>query len=299
MTRKKFSGIIPPVVTVFDEKGCIDHRSNKKVADFLISKGVHGLAYLGTSGEFASMTLEEKKDLIKTMVNHIQGKVPILAGVGSTSLKETKELIGFCEEVGVDGLLVINPYFSKYPENNIYEYFSSIASSTSLPIVLYNFPDLTGQAISVTLAKKLVSTYSNIVGIKESLNDIADIREMLTIKEIKPDFAVFCAYEYHMLATFILGVDGSINATANCMPEYSAQLYEAVQTQNWEEAIKFHKKVCDAMNLYALSNPLFLAIKEGVYQRVLGQTKQERLPSLGLSQEKKELVKKILEEAMV
>ena len=110
-------GVFPPVVTIFKKNGAIDLEGNKKQADFLIEKGVDGLAYLGTSGEFFSLSLEEKKKYMKEMIEYINGRVKILVGVGSTNKNEVSEFIAFLEKYKIDGILLVNPYFVQYDEN--------------------------------------------------------------------------------------------------------------------------------------------------------------------------------------
>lgn len=108
----KLNGVCPPVITLFDAEGNLDLSANRKQADFLISKGVDGLSYLGTSGEFSVLTLEEKKELIFDMIQYVDHRVKVIVGIGDTSQKNTLELLKFSEEKGADGILLINPYFS-------------------------------------------------------------------------------------------------------------------------------------------------------------------------------------------
>ena len=179
---KKLCGVNPPVITIFDEHYKIDLDASRKQADFLISKGVDGLAYLGTSGEFSIMTVEEKKAFIKEMVRYVNGRCNVIAGVGDTCLDNTMELLRFVEDAGVDGVLLVNPYFSVYSTEMVEAYFSYVASHTSLPIIIYNFPDLTGYNFNVDVVKTLVRANPNIVGIKDT---IADFNHVLSMQKVK------------------------------------------------------------------------------------------------------------------
>ena len=111
---KRLCGVNPPVITIFDEHHKVDIEASKRQADFLISKGVDGLAYLGTSGEFSIMTVEEKKNFINEMIKYVNGRVNVIVGVGDTCLENTMDLLKFVEQAGADGVLLINPYFSVY-----------------------------------------------------------------------------------------------------------------------------------------------------------------------------------------
>ena len=108
---KKLCGVNPPVITIFDGNNKIDIEASKRQADFLISQGVDGLAYLGTSGEFSIMTVEEKKYFIRQMIEHVNGRVNVIVGVGDTCLENTMELLKYVEGAGADGVLLVNPYF--------------------------------------------------------------------------------------------------------------------------------------------------------------------------------------------
>lgn len=290
----KICGVCPPVITIFDKDGKIDMAANKKHADFLIEKGVDGLAYLGTTGEFTSLTLNEKKEFIKEMVHYVNRRVKVIIGVGDTCEKNTLELLSFVEELGVDAALLINPYFSVYDESMVEAYFDSIVRRTQLPIIIYNFPALTGFNFSVELVKRLVTKHKNICGIKETIQDLSHIINMIEIREINPNFTVFCAYEVQALGVLANGVDGFINATANFAPEFTVGTYDAFKKKNYEKAIEFHQKLCYATEMYNFSTPLFLACKQAVYNRIIGYDAGERLPIVSMSSHNKKEVSRIL-----
>lgn len=279
---KKLCGVNPPVITIFDDNYKIDIEASKRQADFLISKGVDGLAYLGTSGEFSIMTVEEKKNFLKEMIRYVNGRVNVIAGVGDTCLDNTMELLKFVEDAGADGVLLVNPYFSVYSTEMVEAYYNYVASHTSLPIIIYNFPDLTGYDFSADVVCKLVKNNPNIVGIKDTTPDFNHILSMQKVKKINPDFSVFAAYENQALGILAMGIDGFINATANFAPEYTVNTYQSAKRGDFNESAKWFRKMVDAMDIYKYSSPLFLACKQAMYYRVLHQDGHERLPGLPL-----------------
>ena len=287
---KRLCGVNPPVITIFDENYKVDIEASKKQADFLISKGVDGLAYLGTSGEFSIMTIEEKKQFIKEMIAYVNKRVNVIVGVGDTCLSNTMEFLEFVEEAGADGVLLINPYFSVYSTEEVKAYFSYVASRTTLPIIIYNFPDLTGYCFNADVVCDLVRENANIVGIKDTIGDFNHVLSMQKVKEVNPEFSVFSAYENQALGLLSCGVDGFINATANFAPEYTVQTYKTAKRGDFNEAAVWFKKMVEAMDIYAYSTPLFLACKQAMYYRVLNQDGHERLPGLPLNPEAKGLV---------
>ena len=284
---KKLCGVNPPVITIFDENYKIDLEASKKQADFLIEKGVDGLAYLGTSGEFSIMTVQEKKDFIREMTRYVAGRVNVIVGVGDTCLDNTLELLQYVESVGVDGVLLINPYFSVYSTEMVEAYFKYVASHTSLPIIIYNFPDLTGYCFNADVVCDLVKANPNIVGIKDTIADFNHLLSMRKVKEINPDFSVFCAYENQAMGLLACGIDGFINATANFAPEYTVNTYQAAKRGDFNEAAAWFRKMVDAMDIYSYSTPLFLACKQAMYYRVLEHDGHERLPGMPLDAEMK------------
>ncbi|MDO4518819.1 MAG: dihydrodipicolinate synthase family protein [Eubacteriales bacterium] len=284
---KRLCGVNPPVITIFDENYKVDIEASKKQADFLISKGVDGLAYLGTSGEFSIMTVEEKKKYIKEMIQYVNGRVNVIVGVGDTCLDNTMDLLKFVESAGADGVLLINPYFSVYSTEEVKAYFGYVASHTSLPIIIYNFPDLTGYCFNADVVCDLVRANKNIVGIKDTIGDFNHVLSMQKAKEINPDFAVFSAYENQAMGILACGVDGFINATANFAPEYTVNTYQAAIRGDFNEAAVWFRKMVNAMDIYSFSTPLFLACKQAMYYRVLNQDGYERLPALSLDAQAK------------
>lgn len=284
---KKLCGVNPPVITIFDDKCKIDIEASKRQADFLIANGVDGLAYLGTSGEFSIMTVEEKKSFIKEMIRHVNGRVNVIVGVGDTCLENTMELLKYVETAGADGVLLINPYFSVYSSEMVEAYFGYVASHTSLPIIIYNFPDLTGYCFDPHVVCKLVKDNPNIVGIKDTINDFNHVLAMQKVKEVNPDFSVFSAYENQAMGLLVCGVDGFINATANFAPEFTVNAYQAAKRGDYNEAAVWFQKMVHAMDIYDYSSPLFLACKQAMYYRVLNKDGHERLPALSLDAQAK------------
>ena len=291
---KKLKGLIPPAITVFDERGMVDYESMKKHADFMIEGGVDGIAYLGTSGEFAVMTQEQKKELIRIMVPYIRERVQAVVGIGDTCLTNTLELAKEAEIVGADGVLAVVPYFSIYAEENVEIYYKKLSEEIKLPIIIYNFPALTGFDMTPELVSRLAKTCKNIVGIKDTVPQTEHLKEMLLIKKSRQEFSVFCAYESQALEMAELGVDGFINATANFAPQYTAQLLKAVKEKNTHSMENAYLKMKKASEVYQYATPLLLAVKEAVYQKVLEKRGFEILPGISIKETYREKIKSIL-----
>lgn len=287
-------GVFPPVITVFKKDGSIDLQATKKHMDYLINSGVNGLAYFGTTGEFFSLSLKEKKEYIDEILKYNNKRTKILVGVGSTNKDEVMEFIEYLKGKDIAAILLINPYFSIYDETEVEAYYNYVAQNTNLKIIIYNFPQLTGFNFPVSLVEKLVKNNTNIVGIKDTVTDQTHLIDMLNIKELKEDFIVYCAFESQSLGALASGAEGFINATANFIPEVTVGLWKAYKEKNFEQCCMYYRKMCQAMEIYKLSTPLLLACKKAVYENILGYDGYEKLPALPLDNKKIEKLKSIL-----
>lgn len=295
-----FKGIIPPVSTIFTQTGELDTVGMEKLIDFIIDGGVHGLFFGGTGGEFSQMNVEQRKELAEFAVKYVDGRLPVLLGTGSTSTEEAIELSKHAEKIGADGIVVINPYFWNLSEEFLFEYFSDIAKSIDLPMILYNFPALTGQDITPELTLRLVDTHVNIVGIKETIDEASHYREMiLTVKDKHPNFSVLVGFDDHLLNTLSLGGDGLIPASANFIPQFTVDLYEAFIQGEYKKAIKLHKTVAHIPLFYKITTPFVGVAKQAMNFIGLNVSTHVLPPTKNLNEHQVNEVKKLLEDLNV
>ncbi len=277
--RMSFHGIIPPVVTLFDEAGNLDLELNRRYLDKLISQNIHGILLMGSSGEFSSLSIEERKLYVREMIKHIRGRVKVMVGVGHTALKEVLELTAYAEELGADGVLVVSPYYWKLTDEQLYRFYSTVASHTELHVFIYNIPQLTGQNLPVELIVNLAKKHSNISGIKETVGDFGHIRQVIKeVKKVRPDFLVFSAFDEHMLPAQMIGTAGSINGSAVFAPEISVDLYEAYQKGDLAEAQRNHRLISKLMDVYSYCPTFFTTMKEAVHMRWFDTAAGHRVP---------------------
>jgi len=287
---KDLRGVYPPAVTFFDAQGNPDLDAAKKHTDYLIDAGVDGIAYFGTSGEFFALSLQEKKEYLETMIRHVDGRVNVLAGVGDTSIVNTLDLLAFAEQAGADGALIVNPYYCVFEEAMVEAYYSKLAESTKLPIVIYNFPGLTGFNFPPELVERLALKHRNIVGIKETIGDAAHVQKMIDIRKKREDFIVYCAFENQAIGALLGGARGFINGSANFAPEYVVGIWRTFRDGDLAAAAEYHKKLTACMDFYTFATPLYMSLKQAVYTRVLGRNCGERLPALPLPPETRRIV---------
>lgn len=294
----KFSGIIPPVPTVFKDDGSFDMAGMALVIDHLVNSGVDGMFFLGTGGEFSQMSHEERLTVAEFVVRYTAGRVPVLIGTGSTNTREAVALSRHAQSIGASGVVAINPYYWKVTEENLLGYFSAIANAVELPVLLYNFPALTGQDLYPAFVKRLVDAHPNIVGLKDTIDSVAHLRDMVDIvKGAHPDFSVFCGYDDHLLNTLLLGGDGAISASANFAPNVSTGIYRAVKQGDLPMATALHRTILQLPRIYKVDVPFVGVVKEAMKACGLPISSYSLPPAAPLSEEKITMVRRVLTDA--
>ena len=292
--KTKFHGIIPPIPSVLYENGKIDETGMRNLIDFLIESKVDGLFFNGSGGEFSQMSINLRRQMARFGVNYVNGRIPVLIGTGSASTEETIALSLHAKEIGADGVVIVNPYYWKLSEESLYQHYCQIADAVDLPILLYNFPTLTGQDLTPELVYNLAKEYPHIVGIKETVEDIGHTREIiLKVKSERPDFAVFSGYDDQLLNTLCTGGDGSIPLTASFAPELFVGIYQAFKAGNYEKAIQLHRKLTPLLSLYKLDSPFVNVAKETIKLRGIDISTEVLAPLRPLNEEKKQELERL------
>ncbi len=300
MTRQmKFSGIIPPVPTIFTDEGKLDTEGMALVIDHLVGAGVDGMFFLGTGGEFSQMSYDERVAVAEFVVRYTDGRVPVLIGTGSTNTREAVALSQHAQSIGASGVVAINPYYWKVTEENLFGYFSTIAKSVDLAVLLYNFPALTGQDLYPAFVKRLVDAHSNIVGLKDTIDSVAHLRDMVdVVKSAHPDFSVFCGFDDHLLNTLLLGGDGAISASANFAPDISIGIYRAVKEGDLAKAGELHRTILKLPRIYKVDVPFVGVVKEAMKACGIDVSCHSLPPAAAkLSEEKVAVVRNVLTDA--
>ncbi len=259
-----FEGSGVALVTPFDKEGKVNFLMLKKLIEFQIAGGTRALIVLGTTGEASSVTEDERSEIIRFCVRETGGRIPVIVGAGSNSTEIAKLRAVEAEFLGADGLLVVTPYYNKCNQEGLIAHYKAIASSTKLPIILYNVPSRTGVNILPDTVRKLAEE-QNIVGIKEASGNIAQIEQM--IRTLPPDFPVYSGDDSLTLPLMTLGARGVISVTANCYPDLVSDLCDFALDNDYVHA----KAVND--RLYKVNKGLFLDVNPicvKAYMNILG-----------------------------
>jgi len=284
-------GIIPPMITPFDQNEQVDYDALKKMVNYLISEGVHGLFPLGSTGESYALSFEQKKAIIETVLETTNQRVPVYAGTGAITTKESIQLTQMAAELGVDAGSVITPYFISPNEEELYHHFQQIASSTDLPIILYNNPGRTGIDLSINLIVRL-SQIDNIIGIKDSSGDMTKAAEI--IRCTKDDgFAVLAGRDTLIYGFLAYGGKGAVAATANIVPRLVVAIYELFQKGDYQASLEAQFKLAPLRTAFRLGSfPVIM--KEGLKLRGIDVGNTLR-PIEPISPEAKEELRQIIE----
>ncbi len=254
MDLQKLTGSIVALVTPFNEDGSIDYASLDKILEFQVTNGTDGILVLGTSGESATMTDAEDIAVAKFAVEHVGGAVPIFGGAGSNCTRESYNKSLELEKVGVDGLLVITPYYNKSNKEGIYQHFKTVLDAIDVPAILYNVPSRTGCSISVKNLERL-SKHPRALAIKEASGSIGYATEIAHC--LGPDFGMFSGNDDMVLPLMSLGARGVISVWANVMPKEVHEMCKNYLAGNIEEARKTQLACLDLIHaLFCEVNPI-------------------------------------------
>ena len=246
-------GIITPVLTALDEQENFSEENYKKFIDHLIRSGVHGIFSLGTNGEFYAFNAEEKLKIIRAAVEAVDGRVPVYAGTGCVTTKETVELSKEVEAMGgIDSLSVISPYFTAIKQDDLYRHYKAVATAVKLPVLLYNIPARTGNNIDYKTVAKLAQ-FDNVIGIKDSSGNFDNTLKY--IENTNPRLSVLAGSDSLILWTLKAGGDGAISGCSNVFPELMASIYNYFKAGDFEKANEAQKKIRPFRNVMQMGNP--------------------------------------------
>lgn len=248
-----FGQIVTAMVTPFNEHGDIDFEATRNLIEYLIANGTDSLVVSGTTGESPTLTTEEKVQLFKFVVKVINGRVPVIAGTGSNNTRESVELTRLAEDIGVDGVMLVAPYYNKPCQEGMFQHFQTIAAATSLPVMLYNVPGRTMSNIAVDTVVRL-ATIPNIVAIKEASGDLDAMAEI--IEQTPTDFSLYSGDDGLTIPVLSIGGVGVVSVAAHIIGNEMQTMIKNFKMGNIKEAASDHRRLLPVMNaLFAAPNP--------------------------------------------
>lgn len=239
--KAKPHGVLPAIITPLDENGEIIEASLRKLIEYTVGNGVHGLFIIGTTGEFYGLTLDQKRELTRITLDQNKGRVPVYAGVGGVTTKECLDTVNMLNDFDLAGISVITPYFISPNYKELKQHFLDIAIASKHPVLLYNNLDRTKVTIPANMVEEL-SKEENIIGIKDSSGDMTLLAEYIRLTKDR-DFSVFVGRDSMILANMVYGGVGAVAATANIAPRLVVDIYESCLKGDYVKAKELQAKL--------------------------------------------------------
>jgi 4-hydroxy-tetrahydrodipicolinate synthase len=261
-----FSGSIPALVTPFRD-GKVDEDAFRSFVDWQIEQGSSALVPCGTTGESATMTIEEHNRVVQICVEQARGRVPVIAGAGSNDTQIALEHMFAAQAAGATAALVVAPYYNKPSQEGLYQHYAYLASRCDLPIILYNIPGRSIVDIGVPVMYRLVEEYPSIVGIKDATGNLGRV----TAQRLAcgPDWCQLSGNDETALAFNAMGGRGCISVTANIAPRLCADFQNATLEGRWDDALKLQDR------LYPLHDALFTDCSPGPVKYALSRIRND------------------------
>ena len=255
MKKPYFGRLLTAMVTPFNADGSVNYAAGADFADWLLANGSDGLVVEGSTGEAATMDMDEKIKFMQTIVARVNGRAKIVAGAGTNCTASTIDLVKKMEACGVDGVLVVGPYYNKPTQEGYYQHFAAVAKATKLPIIVYNVPGRTGGNIAPETVARLAADFINIVAIKEAAGNVAQTAELYRV--LPEDFSIYSGDDGLILPFMSVGACGLISVLANVNGNLLQQLMQAYSEGRVKDAADLNKVMVPlAKAMFIESNPI-------------------------------------------
>lgn len=255
MKNPYFGRLLTAMVTPFNADGSVNYEKAADLAEWLINNGSDGLVVAGSTGEAATMSAEEKLELFRVVVNRINKRVPVIAGTGSNNTADSVKMTKMAEAMGVDGVLIVGPYYNKPTQEGFYQHFAAVAQSTGLPVIVYNVPGRTASNISPAIVARLAADFENIVAIKEAASNVAQVAELYSV--LPEDFTIYSGDDGLILPFMSVGATGLISVLSNIGGGILQDVMQAYEDGRVREAAKLNAGMVPLANaMFIETNPI-------------------------------------------
>ncbi|MGI2328086.1 4-hydroxy-tetrahydrodipicolinate synthase [Planococcus sp. YIM B11945] len=284
-----FGRVITAMATPFDANENIDFSATKILIEHLIANGTDGFVVAGTTGESPTLSTEEKVELFKFVVEAVNGRIPVIAGTGSNNTRASIALTKQAEEAGVDGVMLVAPYYNKPSQEGLYQHFQAIAEATSLPVMLYNIPGRSVVNMSVDLIVRL-SSIPNIVSVKEASGDLGAMAEI--IERTPETFSLYSGDDGLTLPVLAIGGIGIVSVASHIIGNEMQAMIARFNEGQTVQAAALHRSLLPVMDaLFAAPNPVPVKTALNLTGVNVGGV---RLPMVPLTPSQTELLRQVL-----
>lgn len=287
----KIEGVFPVLITPMLNEKEIDWEGFKNNIEHFINEGVGGIAINGSTGEFVSLTKEERFRAVEVAVEQVRGRVTLIVGTAAETTADAIEFTQQAEKAGANAALLINSYYAHPKEDEIYEHFKVVAESVKFPVMIYNNPFTSGVNISVATILRVGRDVENITHVKESSGEIRNVRDIS--RQGKGFIKTFCGADDMVLESFLVGATGWISVAGNIAPRLAMELYENVKKGDLEAAWKIYDRLLPLCNFLEGSGKYVQIVKRAMDLQGLAGGPSRR-PRLGLNEEEEAKLKELL-----
>jgi len=242
----KFTGTGVAIVTPFRNDDSVDFKTLTKLVNFQIENNVNYIVVLGTTGESVTLSSDEKRAIIDTVIVAVEKRVPLVVGIGGNNTQDVINKIKSCNFKGIDAILSVSPYYNRPSQSGIYEHFKAIASSSPVPVIIYNVPGRTGSNLTSDTTLKLAVDFKNIVAIKEASGNLLQVMDI--IKNKPKDFMVISGDDALAFPIVCLGGNGVISVIANAFPKEFSEMISLALDKKIQQARNIHYQLIDIIN---------------------------------------------------
>ncbi|MBW8348924.1 4-hydroxy-tetrahydrodipicolinate synthase [Bacillus sp. IITD106] len=286
-----FGRVSTAMVTPFDSKGNIDFQKTTKLVNHLINNGSDSLVVAGTTGESPTLSTEEKLALFRHILHAADGRVPVIAGTGSNNTYASIELTKKAEEIGVDAIMLVAPYYNRPNQNGLYQHFVSIARSTTLPVMIYNIPSRSSVNIAPETMIEL-SRVDNIIAAKEASGDLNAMAEI--ISNTNDDFLLYSGDDSLALPIMAIGGSGVVSVASHVIGPELQEMIRLFEEGNHKDAASLHRRLLPLMRgLFAAPSP---APVKTALQMTGFDVGSVRLPLVPLTEQERAVLANLVEE---
>ena len=289
MIQEKLRGTGVALVTPFKDDLTVDYDALTKLLDFVLDGGVNYIVVNGTTAESVTTTTQEKVEILRTIKKHVNGRIPLVYGIGGNNTQHVLELLQTTDLEGISAILSVSPYYNKPSQQGIFQHYTQIANASPVPVILYNVPGRTGSNVTADTTLRL-ALHENIIGVKEASGNL---EQCMAIAKHKPsDFMLISGDDLLTVPMAAFGAEGVISVLANAFPEKFSKMIELALDHNFKEAAALMNDFVDINPLmYEEGNPVGV---KAVLERFGVCSAQVRLPLVEASAGLKDRIYKLL-----
>ncbi|MDP3941496.1 MAG: 4-hydroxy-tetrahydrodipicolinate synthase [bacterium] len=287
---KKFVGAITAIVTPFQKNGEVDVKALRSFVEFQVKGGIDAIVPCGSTGEAVTMNYDEYQLVVKTVVETVRGRIPVIAGAGNNDTQKAIHLSRLAKTAGANALLHVTPYYNKPTPSGLVAHYKAIATAVNMPIILYNVPGRTGLNSTASTTLRVAKEVDHVVGVKEASGNLPQMMEI--VQKAPSYFSVLSGDDAFTLPLMVVGGVGCISVVANEVPKEFAQLVYAAGDGDFKKAQKLHYRLLDLMNVnFIETNPI--PVKTAL--SLMGKMEEVfRLPMVAMEEKNKVVLRGIL-----